>query len=455
MMKNSLHLILIGLITLFSFSCKENNPKPPVPPTEDTSPITEQNKVIYEVNVRNFSAQGNFAGLQKDLPRLHELGVDILWLMPIHPIGIKNRLGSKGSPYSVQDYLKINPDYGTESDFKALITAAHDLKMEIFMDWVANHTAWDNVWVTQHIDYYASQNGQCPYSPNGWTDVVQLDYTNQSMRRAMIDAMKYWVQNFDINGFRCDYATGVPLDFWQTAKTEINAIKPIFWLAEGDNANYMTTFDCDYTWTFISQLNQFGKDGFVPNLKSACNTLFSNVQYANKMRMVFLTNHDINASDGTEFTRFGNYVLPLTVLYFTIYDLPLIYNGQEIGANKVMGLFEINPVPWTLVNPTMSNLFKKLIALKHTQPALESGKNRGTLVFYDTTNPQILVYSRKRAENEVLVILNFSSENVSFNFNSAVPSGTFTDYLKTNTTQEFSASKSVNITANGYAVYVK
>jgi len=453
-MKNKWLLFFLIGGTFLITACTKESKTPEEPQNPPESPILSENKIIYEINVRNYSTQGNFAGLEKNLPGLKDLGVDILWLMPVHPIGEKNRIGSKGSPYSVKDYLKINPDYGTENDLKSLVKAVHEAGMEIWLDWVANHTAWDHSWVNEHLDYYASQNGQKPYSPSGWTDVVQLNYSNQSMRTAMIDAMKYWVKEFDIDGFRCDYATGVPLDFWQKAKTEIESIKKISWLAEGDDANYMSVFDWDYAWAFNTSLNDFGKSMNVANLKSACSALFNNAKYSNKGRMVYLTNHDLNAYDGTEFTRYGNAVIPLTVLYFTIYDMPLIYNGQEIGANKVMGLFDVNPIPWTPVNATMQNLIKKLIRLKHTQPALANGKNRGSLNYYNTSDNQVFVYSRKTENNEVVVMLNFSNAPVNFQFTGSAPAGKFSNYFNSGQ-QEFNTSGTINLAANSYAVYVK
>ena len=452
-MKNRFFLsFFIGLVLAFAACKEESKNENPDPPTVDN--VLPNNQVIYEVNVRNFSSQGNFAGLEREIPRLKELGIDILWLMPIHPIGEKNRIGSKGSPYSVKDYLAINPDYGTTNDLKSLISKAHEAKMEIWLDWVANHTAWDHPWVQTNLDFYASRNGQQPYSPNGWNDVIQLDFSNQNLWTTMIEAMKYWVQEFDIDGFRCDYVTGVPIDFWQKARTEIETIKKITWMAEGDNPNYMSVFDFDYAWAFNTSLNEFGKDNNVTKLKTACTTLFNNPNYKEKGRMVYLTNHDLNAYDGTVFTRFGNNLLPLMVLYFTIYDMPLIYNGQEVGANKSMSLFDVTPVPWTPVNTTIQNLFKKLTQLKRSQPALENGKNRGTLVFYNTTNDQVFAYSRKRGTNDIVVLLNFSTAPGSFKFSGTYPTGQFTNHLEGGK-QSFNTSNYIQLPANGYAVYIK
>ncbi len=446
--------MLAFLLIFFFGSCNNDDVEvTPEIPNSQISPITAHNKVIYEVNVRNYSSQG-FNGVKNDLQRLKDLGVDIIWLMPIHPIGQEKREGSLGSPYSIKDYKAVNPEFGTDQDFKNLIDAAHSMNMEVWMDWVANHTAWDHPWVSQHLDYYASQNGQQPYSPNGWNDVAQLDFGNQNLRTAMIDAMKYWVTNFNIDGYRCDAATFIPVDFWQQARTQVDSIKKISWLCEGDNADYMSVFDYDYAWAFNTALNNFGSGTDVTNLVTACKTLFNNSSYKNKGRMVYLTNHDLNAHDGTEFTRYGSNVLPLTVLSFTIYDMPLIYNGQEVGMNKAMSLFEPSPVQWNPTNKIYVNLFQKLTKLKRTQPALEDGANRGALKVIPTNKENVFVYSRKKGDNEVLVMLNFNNVAVNFKWNGDVPSGNFKDIL-TNEQKTFSANDGNILMEKGYAVFVK
>jgi len=448
--------LLFGLALLVAAQACNKSPHEPEPEVE-VKPISENNKVIYEVNLRNYSAAGNIIGLKNDLPRLQSLGVDILWLMPIHPIGQQNRLGSKGSPYSVRDYKAIHPDFGTADDFKALVAAAHEAGMEIWLDWVANHTAWDHAWVAEHPDYYAAnQAGVRPYSPMNWTDVIQLDFNNPAMRAAMIEAMKYWVVEFDIDGYRCDAATlFIPLSFWTEARTAVDAVKPIKWLCEGDNPAYMPAFDFDYAWAFNNALNDFGINKNLSQLKTACNTLFHHPSYAHKGRMVYLSNHDLNAYEGTEFQRYGSFLLPLTVLYFTIYDLPLIYNGQEVGLNKSMGLFEVSRVEWSPVNPVINRLFKKLTALKRTQKALESGSNRGSLFSYTTTNDaNVYAYSRKRDENEVLILLNFSNAPLTLSFTGSPPSGLFTDFLESGKMQ-FTAQTQLSLPAFGFSIYVK
>lgn len=452
---NTIKLFTLGLILIFALgSCNNDDETWETIPNNEIKPISNGNKVIYEVNLRNYSSMGNFKGLQNDLSRLKDLGVDILWLMPIHTIGDKNHGGTLGSPYSVRDYKSINADFGTAEDFKALIAAAHAADMEIWIDWVANHTAWDHEWVSSHLDYYAERNGERPYSPENWTDVVQLDYNNADMRLAMIDAMEYWVREFNIDGYRCDAATYVPLSFWREARTKVDKIKKITWLCEGDNADYMSVFDCDYAWGFNNDLNAFGKGSDISTLTKDCEKLFNNAGYKNKSRMVYLTNHDLNAYEGTEFERYGTNVLPLSVLYFTIYDMPLIYNGQEIGMDKAMGLFDLNSVQWTPSNKIYLNLFKRLTQLKRTQPALEDGTNRGQLKIYPTNTDGVFVYSRTRGDNEVLVMLNFGNAAVKFRFNGEVPSGKFQDYLKGGE-QSFSQHDGIILMEKGYAVYTR
>jgi glycosidase len=447
-------LFLISFLLTFNLgSCNDDNDTIKEISNSEVSPVTAHNKVIYEINARNYSSEG-FNGVKKDLQRLKDLGVDIIWLMPIHPIGALKREGSLGSPYSIRDYKAINPELGTENDFKSLIETAHSIHIEIWMDWVANHTAWDHPWVTSHLDYYASQNGQQPYSPNGWNDVAQLNYSNPNLCTAMIDAMKYWVQNYNIDGYRCDAVTFVPLDFWQQAIPQVNSIRKIKWLAEGDNPAYMSVFDYDYAWDFNNKLNDFGTGSNASGLIQACKDLYNNPAYSGKGRMVYLTNHDLNSHDGTEFVRYGTNVLPLSVLSFTIYDMPLLYNGQEIGMNKSISLFNPDPVQWDPANKIYLNLFKKLILLKRTQPALEDGAGRGTLKIYPTNKENVFVYSRKKGDNEVLIMLNFNNVAVNFKWTGEIPSGNFKDYLNDGQ-KTFSSSEGNILMEKGYALFVK
>ncbi len=447
-------LMLFSLLLLNACSDDDDNTWTDIPNTE-VKPITNKNKVIYEANVYSYSAEANFKGIEKDLPRLKELGVDILWLMPIHPIGIENRSGTLGSPYSVRDYKAINPDFGTTEDFRSLVNAVHAQGMELWLDWVANHTAWDNVWWKEgHEDYYAELNGVKPYSPGGWLDVIQLDHSSIGLQNAMADAMKYWVSEFDIDGFRCDAADRVPLEFWKEVRRQVDEVKKVTWLNEGWAASHLEVFDYDYAWDFSESMQTFGKSEDASILVEASKKLYKDATYKDKGRMVYITNHDLNAYEGGEFEMYGTNVLPLAVLSFTVYDMPLIYSGQEIGMNKSMNFAEVSPVQWDPANKIYFELYKKLTRLKRTQPALEDGTNRGALKVYKTSNDKVFAYSRVRGENEVLVILNFSEAPVRVRFTGEIPSGKFKDYLD-NTYYEFSADEGISMHAKGYAIYVK
>lgn len=453
---NSIKIIVLMLISCLLFnSCSDDDDTWTDIPNAQVKPISSKNKVIYEANVYSYSAEANFKGLEKDLPRLKEMGIDILWLMPIHPIGIENRSGTLGSPYSVRDYKAINPDFGTTEDFRSLVNAVHAQGMEIWLDWVANHTAWDNVWWKEgHEEYYAEKDGIKPYSPGGWLDVIQLDHNNIGLRNAMADAMKYWVSEFDIDGFRCDAADRVPLEFWKEVRRQVDAVKKVTWLSEGWDPGHLEVFDYDYAWDFSDSMIEFGKGNDVSILVEASKKLHKDPVYKNKSRMVYITNHDLNAYEGGEFGLYKDNVLPLAVLSFTIYDMPLIYSGQEIGMNKSMNFSEVSPVQWTPANKVYINLYKKLTQLKRTQPALEDGANRGALKIYQTSNDKVFAYSRVRGDNEVMVILNFSEAPVRVRFTGDVPSGRFKDYLD-NTFYEFSAEEGISMHAKGYAIYVK
>ena len=453
---NRYKLFFLSLILLLSFGSCDRSSDAKGQEIDNTvvSPVSMDNKVIYELNVRNYSSEG-FKGVEKDLPRLKELGIDIIWLMPIHPIGEVNRNGSLGSPYAVRDYTEVNPEFGTKADFKALVDAAHGQGMEIMLDWVANHTAWDHPWATEHPDYYSySDTGERPYSPEGWLDVIELNFDNPAMRKEMIDAMKYWVSEFDIDGYRCDAVVFTPVDFWKEAREAIDPIKRITWLAEGDKPEYMSVFDYDYAWDFSSKLTQFGTGSDVKILKTAVQGLFDNPAYKDKGRMIYLTNHDVNSHENTEFTRFGANVLPLSVFYFTAYDMPLIYNGQEIGMNKMLSLFDYDPVLWEPANKIFLNLFKDLTYLRRTHPALEAGKNRGAIKFIESSDPKVLSYTRTKGDRQVFVVLNFGAVASQVRFPEGMPSGEFTD-LFTGKKVSFPNSEGLTLMEKGYQVFVK
>lgn len=418
-----------------------------------------ENRVIYEVFVRNFSPEGNLRGVEAQIPRLKELGVDVVWLMPIYTPGETDRWGTYASPYAVRDYKGIDPFYGINEDFRSLVNTIHANGMEIWLDWVANHTSTDHSWATQHLEYY----GGNLYHPHGWNDVYQLDYSNKGLRQAMIDALQYWVREFDIDGYRCDYAEGVPRDFWSEARAAVNEIKDIAWLAEsggdGDAALLVKeTFDYNYAWAYNDRLLEFGTGDNVSMLASESNKLHypSDADcYQGKSRMVYLSNHDVvQDKNGTEDRHFGANLEAMTVLQFTIYGMPLIYNGQEVKySSGAVSLAEKTPIDWN-GDANMTGLIKTLANLKHTEPALRTGSQSGDLINHSASNPSVYVYERRRGDESVVVMLNFSSSEANFNVTSQLPSNVYHDIF-TGQEADFGSVSAFTLPAKGYAVYVK
>ena len=415
--------------------------------------ISKGNRVIYQVNVWAYSPTHNFKGLEDDLQRLKDLGVDILWLMPIHPRGEINSGGSLGSPYAVKDYKGIYPAYGTEEDFRSLVSAAHSLGMEIWLDWVANHSAWDNPWVSEHLEFYAEKDGRRPYSPPGWDDAVQFDHSCPGLLDAMADAMIYWVRDFGVDGFRCDAADRVPVAFWSALRERVDAVKNVMWLSEGEDPDHMAAFDYDYAWAFADELMSFGQTGDVAALKRACASLHKDRNYSAKGRMTYITNHDLNAFNQSEFRRYPGNVMPLTVLSYTVFDLPLIYNGQEIGMDKSMSFSDDVTVDWSVVNKRFVELHRKLCLLKHSQPALSDAAERGGIRFYETRDNNLLVFSRIKGGNEVLVALNLGEYAIQCRFTGDAPSGWYFNWLSEEVVKLDASG--FPLEEHGYAIFVK
>ncbi|MEJ2506641.1 MAG: alpha-amylase family glycosyl hydrolase, partial [Ignavibacteriaceae bacterium] len=295
-------------------------------------PEWSYNKTIYEVNIRQYSKEGDFNGFEKHLPELKDLGVGILWFMPINPIGIKNRKGTLGSYYSVKDYKAVNPEFGTIAEFKLLVKHIHRMGMYVIIDWVANHTAWDNHWITEHPDFYTTDSTGNIISPNpDWTDVADLNYNNPALRDSMIEALKFWVQECDIDGYRCDVAGMIPIDFWVDARTELEKIKPVFMLAEWETPEMSKAFDMTYDWKTYDTMNEVVKG--TKNATDLYNCIKNNEENypPNAFRMEFTTNHDKNSWDGTVFERLGDAAEEFAVYTFMIPGMPLIYTGQEAG----------------------------------------------------------------------------------------------------------------------------
>lgn len=367
---------------------------------------------IYEVNVRQFSKEGTFKAVEKELPRLKKMGVETLWFMPITPIAQKNKKGTLGSQYAAQDYISINPEFGTLEDFKSVVNEAHKMGFKVIIDWVANHTGWDHVWTKTHPDFYLMDPKTNDFQiASGMDDIIELDYKNPKMREAMIEAMKYWVRETDIDGFRCDLASWVEVDFWQQAKPEVETIKPLFWLGEYDeldNPDYATVFDASYSWKWMHLTKEFYQKKLP--ITDLTNLLSQYSAIGNKsMRAWFTTNHDENTWNGTEYEKYGEMAKTLAVFSATWNGVPLMYNGQELPLlNKRLEFFEKDPIPWNGENK-LENFYKKLFELKSKNPALRGGDDQATTQILKTSAPdQVLAYLRKNGNDEVLVILNLS-----------------------------------------------
>ena len=337
-------LFLIILCLFFASSCNEeikrtkvrNIPEAPYP-----SPKWLQNDVIYEVNIRQYSKEGTFKRISDDINRLSYMGVTILWLMPIHPIGEKNRKGTLGSYYSVQNYKKVNPNYGSPSDLKNLIDVAHENNIKVIIDWVANHTAWDHEWTKTNPQWYTKDNnGDFVVPVEDWSDVIDLDYSNEKMREAMINAMAFWVSVFKVDGFRCDVAGMVPGDFWKKARVELKKINPdIILLAEAEGSEiHKAGFDISYGWEFFHLITDVAqKKSSLDDIRKYMKKEWDKKEYTN--HIYFSSNHDENSWKGDDISLYGDNFLPFTTLAYTMDGIPMMYSGQEAGLNKQLCFF--------------------------------------------------------------------------------------------------------------------
>ena len=375
-------------------------------------PDWSRKAVIYQVNTRQFTSAGTLNAATAEIPRLKALGVDILWLMPIHPIGEKNRKGTLGSPYSIRDYRAVNPELGTMEDLKAFVDAAHVNGMKVILDWVANHTAWDHPWVTQHPQWYARdwQGGHVSTPWWDWSDIIDLDYSHAALRREMADSMAFWVREADVDGFRADVAGYVPPDFWTDVRRDLQAIKPVWMLGEFNHRDlHLTSFDASYGWAWAEALMKIAKGqadtgalyGFYSENESAWPT--------GAQRMIFTSNHDENAWAGTEFERFGPALSNSFALLFTSEGIPLVYNGQEAGNDKRLKFFERDPVAWK--DHPHAALIRDWIAFRDAHPALHNAPWGARMVQVKNSDAQkVFSFVRAKAGDAVLVAQNYSAE---------------------------------------------
>ncbi|MCD0455543.1 alpha-glucosidase C-terminal domain-containing protein [Chryseobacterium sp. LC2016-27] len=410
---------------------------------------------IYEVNVRQYTKEGTFRAFEKEMPRLKNMGVKTLWFMPITPIAQKNKKGSLGSPYAASDYISINPEFGTMDDFKHLVNEAHRLGFKVIIDWVANHTGWDHVWTKTNPEFYLKENGDFKMA-SGMDDIIELDHQNQEMRKAMIDAMKFWIEETDIDGFRCDLASWVTVDFWKEARPEVEKIKPLFWIGEFDeleSPEYGKVFDASYSWKWMHRSAEFYKDS--QPIHELVDLLRKYSQIGDSsMRAWFTTNHDENSWNGTEYEKYGDITKPMAIFSATWNGIPLLYSGQELPNLKRLEFFEKDQIEWTN-HCEMADFYKTLLNLKSSNPALRGGdSNVVTYLLNTSANDKVFAYIRKNKWNEVLVVLNFSKENVEFTIEDENVAGAFKNIFD-GTKRDFNNGKNFSFKVSDYAVFEK
>ena len=392
-------------------------------------PKWAQNAVVYEINVRQFSESGKLSGVSGRLQFLKDLGVDVLWFMPLHPIGEENRKGKLGSYYSVKDYKAFNPEFGSELEFQLFVKKAHQLGFKVIIDWVANHTAWDHAWIKQHPDWYERDATGKIQTPYDWTDVAKLNYASKPMRAAMTEAMKHWVSKYDIDGFRCDVAFLVPVDFWNENRKALEKIKPMYMLAEMEANNdinktpaayYASAFNASYAWTFMGASADLvaGKKSMT-EFKSIMQKNYAELP-SSMHKMFFLTNHDENSWNATIMERYRENWKAIAAMVYTLpQSLPLMYTGEEAGLERRLKFFEKDPVKVTEWSDTSRYAFyRNLIQLHHMHPALknnQAGSKFEEFNLIEENTGMVYAYKRTSGKSEVIVMINLAQETAHFN----------------------------------------
>ena len=427
-------LILAGLSLLLFFGCKQKadvkDDDQVLFVSEVVHPEWSKNINIYEVNIRQYTDEGTFKAFEDHLPKLKELGIDVLWFMPIGPIGEKNRKGELGSYFSVRNYMDVNPEFGNLEDFKALVLKAHELGLYVLIDWVPNHSSWDNPIAKEHPEWYIKDSTGNFIPPLGtdWTDVIQLDWSQQGLQDYMIEAFKFWV-NIGVDGFRVDHPHKTPPEFWERARMELDEIKPVLMLAENeDQLEFLKKgFDINYAWELHHLMNE------VAQAKKNSRDLVKYFDRENKTypqnvyRLRFMTNHDENSWAGTINERMGDAQKAMAVFTFTIPGVPLIYSGQEVCLDKRLEFFKRDPIVWKECE--LTGFYKDLIKLKKENVALWNGENGGAMNLIKTSrNRRIFAFSREKDNSKVVVFLNFSKNTTKIKPNLKNLEGNYIDF---------------------------
>jgi glycosidase len=403
---------------------------------------------IYEVNIRQYTIEGTFNAFAQHLPRLKDMGVEIIWLMPITPISKKGRQGTLGSYYACSSYTTINPEFGSLNDFKQLVEKIHALNIKLIIDWVANHTGLDHHWTLEHPDWYVKDEQGNFTEKNGWKDVIDLNYANEDMKTAMIEAMQFWVKEYNIDGFRCDMAHLVPLNFWKAARTICDSLKPLFWLAECEVVEYHNVFDVTYAWWWMHVTEKLFQGN--AGINHVYDVLHAYSQYPNDShKLYFTSNHDENSWNGTEYEKYGDAAKALAVFTCTWKGIPLIYSGQENANLKRLQFFDKDAIEWDAL-PVLHDFYKTLLTLHATKVVVE-----GETFNLPIAQENVMAYIRKNAEEVLLVILNLSNvDKIKFTVEHEWLQGNFKNVFS-QLALNFNGAETFELMAGNYVVYYK
>jgi glycosidase len=404
---------------------------------------------IYEVNIRQYTPGGTIQAFAKHLPRLKEMGIDILWLMPVTPISMEKRQGTLGSYYACSSYTDINPEFGTKQDFKLLVEQVHALGMKLIIDWVANHTGADHHWTQTNPDWFILDEEGNFTERNGWKDVIDLNFENQQMRIAMINAMQYWIRDFNIDGFRCDMAHLVPLDFWMDARSQCDILKKCFWLAECEVVEYHNAFDATYAWWWMHASEKFMKGEH--GLHEVREVLHAYSQYpSGAIKLFFTSNHDENSWNGTEYEKYGIAAKAWAVFTCTWQGMPLIYCGQENPNLKRLAFFDKDQIDWK-ETPALHEFYQQLLQYRKQSPAILEGE---TFILPVEQN-FVMAYFRKKEGQTVLVLLNLSDKDrATVKVSHEWLQGIFTN-LFSSLHYTFSGTENFELMPGDHLVYIK
>jgi glycosidase len=464
---NSLMLFIMLASSVLGFSKTNNEPNKATTGTTNHStggykdpvaygtPFTgvpvEKDIIMYEVNMRSFSKTSNFQGVISRLDSIKALGTNVIWLMPVYPVGQLKSAGGLGSPYAVKDYNAINPEFGTMDDLRNLVAQAHSRNMAVILDWVADHTSWDNSWITNKSWYQQDASGNIISPPGtGWNDVAALDYKNKDMRTAMIRAMKYWILTADVDGYRCDAADFIPTDFWAQTLDTLNNFtdRKLIFLAEGSKKPQFTCgFQLNYAFDFYNSLKGVFAGKQAPGSLFVTNTKENNTVTAGGTKLRYVTNHDVTSSDGATVTIYNGKQGALAAFVLAAYmnGVPLIYDGQEVGCPKPISIFDHDPIDWT-TNPDMTAEYKRIIAFRLAHEAIKTGQ----LTTYNDDN--VIAFEKTAGNDDVLVLVNAKNSAVSYTVPATLQNTGWTNGF-TNSTYKLSTQ--INFAPYSYLILKK